>query len=244
LEYEPYYLIPGLDILAPLDLSTPADAYLLNLFCCKQSTAEVLESEGYLVSTNDAIKHNEKVSYSDFFSKIPALKNLQARDCKDQNYKQALDAYICARDESLDKKTRYQHLLLAFDVAKKALEQGASQLERLSTYARIAFDIGQRNVGVQICAYAIQKYLQNQNPVNIVEPYVPINKEFENSDPKQNETAWLLASFVDQHIRKHAFSCYFTESQAIPYFNTLKELGYLLPDMQKREQTLHSLLKQ
>ena len=243
LEYDSYYLIPGLDLLAPLDLSTPVDAYLLNLFCCKQSTAKKLESEGYLVSVNDAISKRENCSISHFLAEIPAFKNVEVRECKDQDYKQALEAYICSRDKSLDKKTRFQHLVAAFDMVKKVLEKGESQLERLSTYARIAFDIGQRNVGVQICAYAIQKYLQNKNPIHITEPYVPINTEFENSDPKQNERAWLLASFVDQHIRKHAFSCYFTKSQAIPYFNTLRELGYILPDMQKREQTLRNLIK-
>lgn len=39
LGYDSYYLIPGLEILAPLDLSVSVDAYRLNLFCCNPDTS-------------------------------------------------------------------------------------------------------------------------------------------------------------------------------------------------------------
>ena len=74
------------------------------------------------------------------------------------------------------------------------------------------------------------------------DPYIPINKVFEFTDQKGIESAWLLASFVDQYIRKHAFSCYFSKTKSIPYFNKLIELGFLLPEMEKRKQTLLNLI--
>lgn len=244
LGYKSYHLIPGLNIIVPLNLSVPVDTYLLNLFCCKANTAEKLEQEGYLVSASEALKGKVNAEYDNFFSKIPSFKNQESRSINDQDYREALNAYISYCDKSLNKKDRYQYLLFAFDIVKKVLKKGESKIDRLSTYARIAFDIGQRKVGLQICDYVITKHLQNPNPITITEPYIPINQAFESINQKQQENAWLLASFVDQYIRKHAYSCYFTNDLAIPYFNVLRELGFMSSDMEKREQVLLELIKQ
>tara|TARA_R110001592_G_scaffold291131_2_gene560456 strand:+ start:63914 stop:65287 length:1374 start_codon:yes stop_codon:yes gene_type:complete len=243
LGYEPYYLILGLDIIAPLNFSAPLDSYLLNLFCCKPSTAQQLEKDGYLVTKTEAMPGKDDAIQADFFGQISAFSGLEEREAHDQNYRQAINAYIGSRDKTLDKQQRYQHLLFAFDIVKKVLNQGESKIERLSTYARIAFDMGQRKVGVQICDYVINKYLKNRSSIKIEEPYIPINTLFESTAQKQLENDWMLASFVDEYIRKHAFSCYFSKDKTIPYFNTLKKLGFMLPDMEKREQTLLNLIK-
>lgn len=243
LGYEPYYLIPGLNIIAPLNLSAPVDAYLLNLFCCKQETASHLEKEGYLVGAVDALKSVNNISQAEFFETIPAFKELEKRESSDSTYSQALDSYINAQDKTFSKKERYQNLLHAFDIVKQALKKGEPNIERLSTYARISFEIGQRKVGLQICQYIIQQHIQNQQPVNISEPYIPVNKAFEATDQKQSEISWLLASFVDEYIRKHAFSCYFSSGKTAPYFKILAKLDFLLPDIKRREQTLLSMYK-
>jgi protein O-GlcNAc transferase len=243
LGYEPYYLIPGIDILAPLNLSVPIDGFLLNLFCCKASTAKLLEKDGYLVSTAETLQGKDDSKQDDFFAQIPAFSSLDKRVINDQNYQQVINAYIGSRDETLDKQQRYQHLLFAFEIVKGVLNQGESKIERLSTYARIAFDVGQRSVGLQICNYVINKYLQDRDSIKIDEPYVPVNGLFESTAQKLLENDWLLASFIDEYIRKHAYSCYFTHDKAIPYFNTLKKMGFMLPDMERREQTLLNLIK-
>ena len=46
--YESYRLVPGLDLLVPFDTESPADGYLLNLFCCTQERAEQLVTRGLL----------------------------------------------------------------------------------------------------------------------------------------------------------------------------------------------------
>lgn len=243
LGYEPYYLISDLHVLAPLDLSAPVDTFLLNLFCCKSDTAKQLEDDGYLVTSTSTLQAEKDDAQADFFAHLPAFNGLAIRETNDQDYQVAINAYISSRDETLNKQQRYQHLLFAFEVVNKVLNQGESKIERLSTYGRIAFDIGQRSIGVKICDYVIKKYLHNRSTLVIDEPYIPINKSFESLDQMQLESDWLLSSFVDEYIRKHSFSCYFTTDKTIPYFNTLKKLGFMLPDMKKREQTLLSLIK-
>ena len=242
LRYNPYYLIPGLDILAPLDLSAPVDTYLLNLFCCKPDTATKLEKEGFLITTTDAIHGEELTPPADFFATIPAFKGLGMRESKDKTYQQALNSYINSRDETLSKKERYEHLLFAFDITQKELKKGESKIERLSTYARISLEIGQRKVGVQICDHVIHKYLQNLSSIQISEPFIPVNQRFEFTDRKQLESSWLLASFIDEYIRKHSFSCYFSSAKIIPYFNAIRKLGFMHPDIKKREDTLLNIM--
>lgn len=243
LGYDPYYLIPGLEILAPLDSSVPVDAFLLNLFCCKQSTAKQLEQDGYLVTSTAPLEAEDNPMQAEFFAKLPAFMGLDERKTNDRDYQQVINAYICSRDTTLDKQKRYQHLLFAFEIVKKALNKGESKIERLSTYARIVFDIGQRSLGVQICDYVINKYLQNRSAINIEEPYIPVNALFESTAQKQLEIEWILASFIDEYIRKHSFSCYFTAGKAVPYFNTLRGLGFMFSDMEKREKTLLNVIK-
>lgn len=243
LGYDSYYLIPGLNTLAPLDSSTPADPFLLNLFCCKPDTAKKLEEDGYLVTNAKALQAKDSTKQSTFFAQIPAFIDLPARKIKNSDFQQAINAYIQSRNKKLNKQKRYQHLLFAYEIVKKVLTQGESKIEHLSTYARIAFDIGQRNLGVQICDYVINKYIKNLSSIKLDEPYIPINSLFESAPQKQLEKEWLIASFIDEYIRKHSFSCYFTAGKALPYFKTLRELGFMLPDMEKREKTLLNLIK-
>lgn len=237
LGYEPYYLIPGLDVLAPLDLTKPVDGFLLNLFCCKAQTAEKLVEQGWLVP---AIKKIPDVPEFDatFFKKNLSACKLPQRTINDSLYAEITSHYIASRDQSLSKDLRYAHLYAACQKMDGVLEKGESKIERMSTYARIAFDIGQRSLGIQICEFIINKYLQNGTAVRIEEAYIPINSHFEKTPQKGNEIAWILASFLDEFVRKHAYSCYFSGAKVIPYFEGLSQLGFLLPDMQRRQKTL------
>ncbi|MFT6123697.1 MAG: hypothetical protein ACJASG_002231, partial [Oleiphilaceae bacterium] len=63
-------------------------------------------------------------------------------------------------------------------------------------------------------------------------------KEFETIDTDGKLKNWLLSSAVDQYIRKHAFSCYFTEKKLAPHFNKLKKLGFLKAEMKSRQALL------
>jgi len=59
--YTSYRLVPGLNVLVPIDNTILDDCYLLNLFCCKPDRAVALEEKGYLVNfaANDSIKNSQ-----------------------------------------------------------------------------------------------------------------------------------------------------------------------------------------
>jgi FkbM family methyltransferase len=61
--YEPYLLVPGLDVLVPFDPGAPTDGFRLNVFACKAERAKALERQGALarespgVAKADAMTH-------------------------------------------------------------------------------------------------------------------------------------------------------------------------------------------
>jgi len=244
LGYEPYHLIPSLNILTPLDISKPLDDYQLNLFCCKNDTAEKMMVDGFLVKEPKVATIQPSQTYNTFFNDQPFLKDIQKNinqptDERGIVFQQTLNAYANSRNSELSNIDRFQHLLLAFELVKKFLSAGESKIERLTTLARISYDIGQRSVGNQISTYILDRYIEKaENIETISEPFLPPCKEFEtiSTDGKLNN--WLLSSVLDQYIRKHAFSCYFTQKKLEPHFNALKSLGFLKAEMEKRQAVL------
>jgi len=244
LGYESYYLIPSLNILTPLDISKPLDDYQLNLFCCKNDTAEKLMADNLLVNNPKIAAIKPSQSYDAFFNDQPFLKDIQKNikqpsDTKGIAFQQALNAYASSRNSELSIVDRFQYLLLAFELVKKILSSGESKIQRLSTLARISYDIGQRVVGNQIATYIIDRYIEKAHTVETInEPFFPSCKEFEtiSTDGKLNN--WLISSVLDQYIRKHAYSCFFTEKQLESYFTKLENFGFLNADMKKRQTVL------
>ncbi|MFT5716975.1 MAG: protein O-GlcNAc transferase [Oleiphilaceae bacterium] len=244
LGYASYHLIPSLNILIPLDPTKPLDSYQLNLFCCKNDTAEKLMAEGFLIKKPTIAALEPSQAYDSFFNEQPFLKDAQKdisqpSDERGLVFQQTLNAYASSRNVELSNIDRFQHLLLAFELAKKFLSAGESKIERLSTLARISYDIGQRGVGNQITTYIIDRYIDKAQVIEALnEPFVPSCKEFETIDTDGKLKNWLLSSAVDQYIRKHAFSCYFTEKKLAPHFNKLKKLGFLKAEMKSRQALL------
>ena len=244
LGYASYYLIPGLNILTPLDFTKPMDSYQLNLFCCKSDTAEKLMAEGFLITTPTIAPLTPAEDYHSLYSEFDFLNDIQKNiktpsDDRGTVFQQTLNAYAYSRNTDLSPIERFQHLLLAFELAKKLLSTGESKIERLSTLARISYDIGQRGVGNQITHYIIDRYIEKAQAIEpINEPFVPPSHEFEAMSTKGKLIDWLLSAALDQHIRKHAFSCYFTQKKLEPHFNKLKKFGFLNPSMKKRHAAL------
>ncbi len=247
LGYESYQLIPGLNILAPFDLEAPIDGYLLNLFCCKEDTAKKLANDGYLVNKIEQKSAPEGFSTQEFFAQFKYTQNSDAKKPIDndsqRDYQSAVAAYVCSRDTKLSSDQRFAHLLYALGIVKKRLAAGESNIERLSTYARIAFDIGRRSTGVKIIDYLLQKYVHQKTPFQISHDFLPPGPEFEIVDPNGRLEDWLCAAIIDQFIRKYSYSCYFSVPKSWPYFAELKRYGFMQAAMAKREATIKKLAK-
>jgi len=244
LDYQPYYLIPALNVLCPLDLSQKLDDYQLNLFCCKKETADKLAQKGLLVTDPFSQKTKPSNPKNTFFQSLPFSKDIQLSETSTDEpsniYNVTFDAYASSRDDSQNVAERLQHLFMAFEGVKKILAAGESKITRLSTLARISYDLGQRSVGNQILSYIMQRYIEKGESFELCEAFIPPSKVFEStSTNKKHNKEWLLSSVVHELICKHAYSCYFSGADATKqHFSLLEKYGFLLPDMAKRKNAL------
>lgn len=240
LGYQPYYLIPGLNVLAPFKPEEHHDAFLLNVFGAKDETMAALIEQGFAVTNEENESPQSSLDPLAQLAEIKAfdsaiIKRLAATDLGSE-YGQAWLAYMSSRDVTLSTQLRYQNLMHSMSFVKQALGQGESKPERLCTYARVAFELGMRQVGLQILHYIIKRYMQQAHSFGVSEFFVPPGKEFEAIEPVNSLEAWLCAAVLEQQVRKGTFSCYFNGDQSLPIFNNLRSLNLLSPDMERREQ--------
>ncbi|NTV13735.1 MAG: FkbM family methyltransferase [Desulfobulbaceae bacterium] len=244
LSYEMYRLIPGLNILVPFDHTEPFDEYLLNLFCCKQDKATILASEGVIVNNwNKTESSHNTIVIEDYSSKLSFWKHLTEDSIVDGNesteYIDILAAYILAHSESTSASDRVGYLMTALDSLNNMLENGEYRIERLATFARIAFDAGERYLGVSILSHLIERYGLNLD-FEITEPFFPVSSRYDSIPPNNNIKEWLFSSILEQYTTKHTFSSYFTRHQALPQLAMLSNLGFMDEDMRRREAMIKS----
>ncbi|TNC82135.1 MAG: hypothetical protein C9356_05635 [Oleiphilus sp.] len=241
--YSCYSLVSELNILVPFEPSqSNADAYLLNLFCCKDDTAAKLRGQGILVDDATKNKSYNGSAYSQL-SKLRYFKefNLHGWQEVDDQYKNLLEAYNHYRDAALSKKERYENLLYAFDIVKQNLNEGVSNILVLSTYMRVAFDIGQQALGMQIGNYIVSKYLWKATPFRIDGGFVPASDKFESVSVKGGSPhEWLLSSVIDALIRKSSHSSFYNGESVLPFIETLSKLNFLQDDITKRKDMIEA----
>lgn len=243
LGYESYRLIPGLNVLVPFNPDEPFDDYLLNLFCCKQDKATFLESKKIIVKQWEEIDRSPNIkTVIEHFTKLPFGKSFNkltfdnGKTSKD--YLEILTSYILALSETTNTIEKVGYLMTALNCLRNMLKDGEQSIERLATFARIAFDAGERSLGVDILYYLINRYGENVD-FEITEPFVPASSKYD-TIPHNNVKEWLFSSILEQYIIKEAFSSYFSRSESLPLLKTLGNLGFMDEDMQRREEMIKS----
>jgi hypothetical protein len=144
-----------------------------------------------------------------------------------------LASYIASQSptENLSKKVSY--LKGALNNLRISINQGENKIERLTTYARIALDAGERTLAVNILHRLLDLYSKDIN-FEIREPFLPASKRYDNINPDNTLNEWLISSILETFIEKHAFSSYFTRRITLPYLEQLETLGFISDSMRRR----------
>jgi FkbM family methyltransferase len=238
LGYESYRLIPGLDVLVPFNPVEPFDGYLLNLFCCKQDKATLLEAEQVIVRGDEPLDCLPDVNIvKEYFRQLPfgeSLNDLHFGPDVSKDYVKILTAYVLAHSASTNATEKVGYLLTALNCLRQMLNSDENSIEHLVTFARIAFDAGERALGVQILAGLINKYINNLN-FEVSEPVLPASSKFDSICPDGHVKEWLFSSILEQYISRHAYSSYFTRRVSLPLLGKLREFGFMSDAMKKTE---------
>ena len=238
--YNNYRLVPGLNTLIPFDHNKAFDGYLLNLFCCKSDKSKQLESNGFLVrdwdkgDINDAPLAEKYIADSGFGKSIKQYITLTNRTGSDE-YLAILNLYIMAISGSGSRSENVGYLMSSLSKLRIMLEKGEHHIERLVTFSRIAFDAGERALGVKILSDLVNRYAERLD-FEVNELFLPASRRYESITPDSRVNAWLFSSILEQLIKKRGFSCYFTRDKSLPLFEQLNKLGFSGADMQKRYQ--------
>ena len=221
-----YRLVPKLDILVPFDMNAPFDGYLLNLFACKPDRAEKLKEEGYLVDTTplDVELEIDHQKITQYLETIPFLKDNSTLASPEGEYALVFNNYVMSSICSDTPSLRVAYLMKALSHIKNFI-QGPANIESLSTCARVAFEAGERQLGVEIVFAIIHQDQKERFKIKYL--FFPVFSRYDTVSQEKKPEAWLLASFYEAYIEKHASSTYFSKEQSIPIFELLEKTGFM-----------------
>ncbi|MFC1772586.1 FkbM family methyltransferase [Pseudomonadota bacterium] len=243
--YDSYRLIPGLNMLVPFNHNEPFDEYLLNLLCCKEGKAKLLEEEGIIVRNWEEKNTVVNTVASEYVESLPYGRGVLANIINNHkvddvdSYLSILNAYIMSLSQAESSSNRVGFLMDALSGLRSMIAKGEQRIERLVTFARIAFDAGERVLGMQILSGLINRYSENIN-YELSEIFLPASQRYDNIVPDKGINEWLFSSILEQWIVKHAFSSYFTRDAALPLLKQLHNLGYMDENMERRHKLINS----
>lgn len=242
LGYQPYHLVPGINILTPIDLNKPFDTYQLNLFCCKTDRAKRLEEQGLLITRYQSPEPICNALWQQKLQALPYFKLLMgswAAIEKDnttpgwEHYVNSLNDYVMAHDEELSAPERVARLHRAWEESSQALESKVN-VSRLVTHVRIQSALGKRGDSLQTIN-TILKLIESEKTTDLSEPFIPVSPRFDYIVPNEINK-WLLASLLEYREKAQAFSSYFTGKSSLNNLELIKQLGYQTPEMERRRQ--------
>lgn len=244
LGYDSYRLLPGLDLLVPAEVSAGIDPYQLNLFCCKKDRAEMLCREAILVTdASPSVRVTEMNHGFETIARLPFANAYRDRwlpagrssGARFHECAAVLGLYAAAHEMRFSSSQRYAALHAAYQ-RMGVLCEGTDDAYRLSTYARIAWEIGQRAQAVGALARALNALNVGATPGPPAEPFVPASPHFDSVDPAGYDHRWLTASILDQCLTLASFSSYFAAPDNLTHLESLKESGFQRPEMERRRQ--------
>lgn len=238
LGYRIFRLLPGAPILVPFGTDEALDGFELNLFAAKPDRAASLARDGRLTE--------EVLDWSpDDDQRAHALDLLATQPFGPQvmllpgpaigsPYRDALAGYALWRTQNAPISLRYAALRFSRGVLDE-LCRTAAELGRLSTYARVAWDLGERNNAVAQMQAALE-LIRKKN--NVAEPFWPANPRFDIIAPEPDVERWFLVCLLEQYEFALAYSSMFIGNvvnldwlRRQPFVSTEIERRYALKQM-------------
>lgn len=244
--YQPYRLIPGLNLLAPFRVGEDIDPYQLNLFCCKADRAHRLREQGLLADRSEVaeVPTIGGVGWEAMAAGLPYARQLVSggsrgavgRTAGFAEYLQALDWFALAHRADAPAEIRLGALERAMEGMSVAVKNRET-LARLQSYIRVAWEFGSRYVAVQGLKRLLRILSQGEETA-VDEPFLAVSPRFERIAPGADLVTWIEASAIERHQKLRAFSSYFFDQGSLPALERLRSLGFMTPEMERRRQLI------
>lgn len=249
LGYHPYRLIPGLNILAPFELTELPDPSQLNLFCCKNDRAQQLEERGILATSlvnmnlpdesNDLLWRNLTDSKPFAKKMVEQWSRRVARQPLPgwKDIKKAIECYLIAHNLSHKPDLRYTALKLSCELLKRACNEWTT-IGRLCTVARVTRELGYNAKALTNVKQALDVYAR-QGTIGVEEePFLPASQRFDTIDPANKIDAWIIGSLRTEAETLKSFSSYYTGMLSLQNLEILLGTGFAGSEMERRYQLI------
>ncbi len=230
--YDSYRLLPGLNLLVPLDAESSLDPYLLNLFCCNEDRAAQLAARGLLLRSADLSSagksRDTNLSGTEFGAKyhwrhtlahLPYAASLTPKWEMTETaggslgVHQALSCYAQSRDGALSMGERFRALQASFLQLRALCEREPTHL-RLASLARVANDYGERAVAVNALARLVESIRQT-GAIDPNEPFLAPLERFDSIAPGQALGNWILGAVLEQLELRERLSSFYAGPSAL-----------------------------
>ena len=207
-----YRLLAGAPVLVPVGAHEPLDAYELNLFAAKPDRAAALAREGLLVEALPEWAPDDDIRAKalELFRAQPFAPIFAQLDggavAAEPAYRDALAGYAMWRCQELSLPQRCAALQFACDTLTALCDRQAS-LSRLSTLARITFELGHRTASVKMLK--VMADVLKAGTGRIMEPFWPANPRFDGVAPGPNVVEWFVVAALEQFEKTASFSSMF-----------------------------------
>lgn len=247
LGYGIYRLVPGLNLLIPLEDTESADPYLLNLFACKQDAAAQLEQRGLLALNCESLTELPPYSAGTAYEP-PSFATVSPSDQQSEGfvpYMEVLGAWAEAECDKSNSRRRVSMLMSAMTRIRSMLDEGEQRPDRLMTFSRIALSAGERRLGVGILA-TLANQCTNRSFTQIAEelkePFLPASPRFDGIDPEDKLGQWYCSALLEALVENQAYSAYFAAQGILPHLLKLERLDFFTEHMKTRLATLRQLM--
>lgn len=253
LGYDLYRLVPGLNVLAPINPDAQVDGFVMNLFACKPSRARQLAARGLLIERSDLAQGKIKLDLqprhlwqNSLLAKPYAQPLLAgwARTVASGRHKpveQALALHAYAHDPLVPLAHRFVALLQSLNQLQSITPPQFGAPMHLLSLGRVAVEAGAR-VNATHAFGALWNALISAGQVNMAEPFLAPSEQFEAVHPGKDPGRWLESALMDAIERFGRWSSYYTAAKSMNQLTIMEKGSFLLADMRQRKAVLQTHL--
>ena len=210
-EYRVWRLLPGAPMLVPVSVDSTIDSFELNLFAARNDRLSTLAPDCQWAEQN--------LSWTpDTFARTTALEAIYAQQfgapmreltppATTSPYRDALAGYAFWRAPDASPSLRYAALRFSY-VILRALCETEPSLSRLSTLARVAWELGERDACVQVLNQIITLA---GKAGELREPFWPVSERFDRIATGRDIGTWFFVAVLEQMERAAQYSSMFAQ---------------------------------
>jgi FkbM family methyltransferase len=254
LGFRSYRLVPGLNMLVPFTVGSSPDPYLLNLFSCQPDRAQQLADRGLLLmeavslSSSGPQADEERIErdlvsgqhdWTQTIARRPYGVQLASlwRDTvalgDSTQVVQALSLYELSRDETVASSDRFDALKASLALLKNLCQPQSSYL-RLASLARVATQIGERQLAVNSLRQLAMEISLHQR-ADPSEPFLVPGLRFEAISPRDGNIGnWIFAAVLEEMERLESYSSFYSGTSSLQRLELIQKLGYGSEEMGRR----------